>query len=186
MPILPDEQLERLRRKSWLGPNGAELLSQELYAMFVSEGPITITSPVTFEQTGNAPAVTITPNPRPTPDTLPALDAPGGGGSGGGGVNPADIDFGSFGTPDQNGLTTTTPIVLYGVVQSKVGGQVYLVRCWLGDPSTSPILGNFNCTHGQIDPDDTIPSGTHCLVWCSIGTGFVVSAMRIVTPVFSV
>jgi hypothetical protein len=177
--ILTDEELDSILREKYAGPNGALRLAQNLISIFGATHPDgqTVDGPITFRQPrADVPALVVEPFPNAT---VPALA----GGGGGGGETPAQVDFSDFGTPDPAGVTQAFPIVLYGIVQGKVGGAVYQVTCYFG-PTSGPPLGTFQVTQGQIDPASTIPSGTEVLVWCSVGSGFKVGEMRMVVPVF--
>lgn len=177
--LLTDDDLASLLREKFAGPSGAQRLSQVLVAIFGTERPdgVTVDGPVTIRQpSADVPALNLEPYPGAT---VPALS--GGGGGGGGGVTPADVDFG---TPaDPAGQPQSFPFVMYGIIQGGSGNN-YTVRCWMTDPSSGAPLGDFPCLQDQIDPSETIPSGTHCLVWCSLGTGFHVGAMRLTVPVY--
>jgi hypothetical protein len=177
--ILTDEELDSILREKYPGPGGARRLAENLISIFGAEHPDgqTVDGPLTIRQTApDVPALTIVPFPGAT---VPPFS--GGGGGGGGGLPPAQTTFPS--TPPPAALAPQFPVMLYGIVVSG-SGQTYNVLCWITDPTSGTPLGTFPCFQGQIDPAETIPAGTHCLVWCAIGAGNAITSLRMLVPIY--
>lgn len=179
--LIPIEQLERLRRETWQGEDGATRLSQELYALLDADLPIESTTPVTLTQADpTQPVLTVIPSTDP--DAVPATNVSGSGGGS------SSTDPSSFSPTAQPGSTGLNPLILYGVVQGKISGNVYSVTCWMKSP-TGPPLGNYPVTQGQMDPTETISSGT--VVPCVMaflkksGSQTVIDSMWMQVPVFT-
>lgn len=157
--LIDPEQAERLRRTNW-GHPATNLAMQELYAMFTSDAPYN--GPViNINQTGGPviniigdgtdPPITTGPPILPGNPTNPSTTPVTGGTS-----NPsAEID-----ESPPIGLPAAFPLLGWGIVQSKVSGNVYVVDVYLNNPASSVALGTMNVVQRQIDPTDTIPAGT--------------------------
>jgi hypothetical protein len=188
--ILSVEQIERVRRKQW---QSASELAEELYAMFMSPDPYR-GPPLNLEQPGGGPIINIINNNTGPPITTgppvlpgdpvdPVTNPPA---TGGGGFPPAaevEVDE----TPST--FPVAIPLAGWGIVQSKVGDNVYLVDVYIGNPATSAKLATMNITQRQIDIDDTIPAGTETpvtlfTVLTGGGTGLKVVSGCMQVPVF--
>jgi len=173
--LLTDEDLDGILREKFAGAGGALRLAQVLVEIFGTIRPdgVTVTGPVTIRQPsdGTQPALIVVPAVDPL---VPPTNVQGGG------TDPATIVFPT--PPAPGSVAPALPVVLYGIVQSGSGVN-YVVRLWMTDPSGSP-LGDYNCTQSQIDPAETIPAGTVCLVWVAIAAGNLASGFRMTVPVF--
>lgn len=187
--ILSVEQIERLRRKSW---NSANELAEEIYSALMSPDPYR-GPPLNLEQSGDGPIINIinegdgpviTTGPPVVPgDPYSPDDNPPA--TGGGGALPIDdVDQGAPGD-----LPAAIPLAGWGIVQSKVSGNVYLVDVYIGNPVSSAPLATMNITQRQIDPADEIPAGTEIpvtlfTVLTGGGTGLRVVSGCMQVPVF--
>lgn len=152
----------RLLRTKW---KNADLLAKELATIFRTDQDIELTEPLTITENGNkAPITIIQRGDSPWPainvirgdETIPINFTPG---TSGGGLDLGGVPT-EGGDPEGVPIPSNNPITLVGVVQSKVSGNVYAVKCYAKDPAGGAAFGVFNVTQGQIDPDDTIPPGT--------------------------
>lgn len=169
----------RLVRTKW---KSAQALALEIYALLNGDIPITQDAPVVIRPDPGStdPGLTIQmpagsdadPIRIVRGDTTVVLGGEGGSG-GGGGTDFVNIDFPGQDPNDQEAATpdpADNPITLWGIVSSKVGGNVYAVRCWAKDPAGAPPIGVLNVTQGLIDTDEEIPEGTPCVVVAFPGT----------------
>lgn len=175
--LLTSDELSQMLREKFMGEDGAHRLSQVLATIFGTRKPVEVMGPVTVHQSdAETPAITVVPFPGTTVSPL------AGAGSTGGGLSPSAITWPGGATPPAASLVGSLPVVLYGIVQSG-SGTTYTVRCWLTNP-TGTALGDFTCLQAQIDAAETIPAGTHCLVWCSVNSANAITSMRLLVPVF--
>lgn len=186
--LLSVQQIERLRRKTW---QSASELAEEIYAMLTSDDPYRGPT-INIEQQGDGPVINIIPsdsggdpitsgppiNPGdPTnPDTTPVT---GGGGLPG---EPGDTTI-----IENPALPANFPLCGWGIVQSKVSGNVYLVDIYLGNPTSAPLIGSLNVVQRQIDTTDEIPAGTETMVMLTtsiVNNQIVITAGTMQVPVF--
>lgn len=174
-------ETERIIRTKWKNPVA---LSQELWALFQGDIPITQNAPITITQENPDD-----PRPRLTFDLPPGGDGPvirfhrgdeifdfgpeDFGGGGGGGTDLGKIDF-PGGDPTTKDAATPaaidTPFTLYGEVQAQRSGAIYDVKVWAKSPWLgAPAIGIIPVRQAQIATDDVIPTNTSVLVVCFPG-----------------
>lgn len=183
--LIDAEQAERLRREGWNGPKGAKRLSEEFHAILTSEQPysgdtiniIQNGGPVINIITdGSGPAITqgppVIPGQPPNPNTTPVT---------GNGVPPADdVEQG-----DPETFPAAIPLAGWGIIQSKVGDNVYSVDVYIQNPATASPLATMDIEQRQIDIDEVIPAGTEIPVtlWTVLTTAGV---LRVVSGTMQV
>jgi hypothetical protein len=169
MGIFGDQAL-RLLREDWANP---KMLADELFAIFTSTDPMTLTGPVTIDNTTNQPGLTvrnfgdgntsmqIQKQPLPPIPPLPPF---------------APIEFGPISIVDFLPDGTIQPLDAQGnpiIIESGGGGfpgkvlsggpgSTYKVNVYKKGINQAPI--SVTATQLQIDPGETIPAGSWCLV----------------------
>lgn len=180
----------RIIRTKWKEP---VTLSQELYALLskplkiepsqivINQSADATTPPIVINQ---PPGSTIPPFQINRGDQTVDLGSLGGGSGGGGGIDLGDIEFPEQDPGDREQAvppSALNPIPLHGRVTGKTGGRTYSVRCWAKNPNVYPSLGVLPVEFPDVDPDDTIPSGTRCPVIM-----FPKEVFGVISPDFSI
>ena len=155
--LIDETQVLRLLRTRWKGPQGAQMLAEEMYAILSTTRPITLTGPVTINNPTTDPGLKIN-------NADPELDLP---------VNDVGIRM-----QDKDGTTKDLriepdkvpgkkkkddePPSAVGKISSGSGSEyrVDLYENGQGSDSTRTV----DATQLQIVEDEDIPSGTWCLV----------------------
>lgn len=154
------DQIGRLVRTRWTGPNGAQNLSEELVALLQSDTPIRITSPLVLigGDNGNPPLTIIS---RPTDDGFvpPIVTTTAGGNVPN---NKLPEGFEPFvpeePPPDETPDTTPLPQSYIGQVVSKVGGVIYNCRIWAQGSTEDPPTATGPVEMKNLSADATLPN----------------------------
>jgi len=156
------DQAERLLRRYWKGPKGAQNLAEELHAIFNAEVPIRIDQPIILigNDKGDPPLQIVT---RPTDDGfVPPIVTGTAGSTVPSGKTPPDFTpFVPEDTPeDPEELpgSVPPPLALIGLVISQDNGVDYLCRLWSGpiqgDPYSVDVVSMLNLSADSKLPTD--------------------------------